>query len=297
MKEDALLELFYDYLKYEKQVSCNTFDAYKNDLSSYYSFIADNGITDIFATTEDIESFKNKIKDDGRATSSVSRCLSSVRAYYSFLQKNDIIKSNPARGVKNDRSEIKQFDTLTSGEIDTLIGQPSGTDEKSIRDRAILELLYATGLKVSELVALDFTDFNPTLSSIRCKNSSGHKERIIPLYPKIKKLLSHYISNSRKYLVYDQDEKALFVNVNGTRMTRQGLWKIIKQYASLAGINKDITPGTLRHSFATHLLENGADVAMLRDVLGHSDISSTNVYVNFLKRKSSNSLIKFHPHA
>lgn len=297
MKEDALLELFYDYLQYEKRVSPNTFHAYKNDLSCFYSFLNDQKLVDIAVTTDDIESFKKHIKKEGRATSSVSRCLSSVRALYTFLQKNDIVKHNPARSVKNDKSCEKQFDILSAEEIDTLIGQPSGTDEKSIRDRAILELLYATGLKVSELIALDYTDFNQSLSTIRCKNSSSKKERVIPLYPKIKKLLSNYIAHSRKYLVFSDDETALFVNINGTRMTRQGLWKIIKQYATQAGIDKEITPCTLRHSFAAHLLENGADVFQLRDVLGHSDISSTNVYVNFLKQKNTNSLLKFHPHA
>ena len=297
MKEDALLELFYDYLKYDKSVSNNTFQAYKSDLSCYFAYISDKGISDIEATSEDIENFKCTIKEEGRATSSVSRCLSSVRAFYSFLQKNNFISLNPARSVRNDKSEAKQFDTLTAEEIDTLISQPCGSDEKSVRDRAILEILYATGLKVSELIALDFSDFNASLSTIHCANSKGSKERVIPLYPKAKKLLSQYLSNSRKYLVFDENEPALFVNINGTRMTRQGLWKIIKQYATLAGIEKEITPGTLRHSFATHLLENGADVSMLRDVLGHSDISSTNMYVNFLKRKSNNSLMKFHPHA
>lgn len=297
MKEDALLELFYDYLRYTKRVSKNTFDAYKNDLSYYYSFINASHISDISATTEDIEVFKSSMKKAGRATSSVSRCLSSVRSFYNFLLKNNFVKTNPARNVKNDKCDSKKFDTLTSEEIDLLIGQPIGSDEKSIRDRAILELLYATGLKVSELIALDYSDFNPSLSTIRCKKATDQKERVIPLYPKIKKLLSNYITNSRQFLVFDTNENALFVNVNGTRMTRQGLWKIIKQYAALAGIDKEITPCTLRHSFATHLLENGADVTMLRDVLGHSDISSTNLYVNFLKNKTNNTLMKFHPHA
>lgn len=297
MKENALLELFYDYLKCNKKVSSNTFQAYKSDLASYYNYLDNCNLSELSATCSDIEEFKSALKDDGRATSSVSRCLSSVRAFYTFLLKSGVIIENPARAVKNDKTDTKQIDILTSDEIDTLIGQPSGGDEKSLRDRAILELLYATGLKVSELISLDCTDFNPTLSTIRCKSKAGLKDRVIPLYPRIKKLLTNYISHSRRYLVFDDEETALFVNINGSRMTRQGVWKLIKLYAENAGIQKEITPCTLRHSFATHLLENGADVSLLCDVLGHSDISSTNIYVNILKNKTNDSLLRFHPHA
>jgi len=162
-----------------------------------------------------------------------------------------------------------------------------------VRDRAILELLYATGLNVTELIELNLKDFNERLSFIKCAN----KERFIPLYPKAKKLLSSYLLNSRRFLVNDPEETALFVNINGERMTRQGLWKIIKHYATEAGIKKDISPRMLRHSFATHLLENGADVLQLKEILGHSDISTTNAYVNFVKQKMSDALISFHPRA
>ena len=297
MKIAALFELFYEYLKNEKKVSPNTFQAYKSDLLCFHSYLIENDLSDLEVSPSDIESFKTDMKDKGRAVSSVSRCLSSVRALYTFLLKKGFVSENPARLVKNDKGEEKHIDILTADEIDTLIGQPVGSDEKSVRDRALLELLYATGLKVSEIISLDYTDFNATLSTIRCKSTAGLKDRVIPLYPRIKKLLSNYISFSRKFLVFDDDEMALFVNVNGSRMTRQGVWKLIKHYAESAGIKKEITPCTLRHSFATHLLENGADLSLLCDVLGHSDISSTNVYVNLLKNKSNDSLLKFHPHA
>ncbi len=297
MKEDALLELFYDYLTYDKRVSSNTFQAYKSDLSYYSTFLLDISISDVKADSSHIESFKEYMKSDGKAVSSVSRALSSVRSYYSFLQKNGIIDNNPAKSVKNDKCEEKTFDVLSADEIDTLINQPSGNDEKSVRDRAILELMYATGLKVSELISLNVADFNPTLGFIRCCAANGEKERIIPLYAKIKKLLNQYLLKSRTFLVSSESENALFVNINGARMTRQGLWKILKQYAQMAGIKKDINPCTLRNSFATHLLENGADVAQLKDILGHSEISSTNQYVNFLKKKTNGSLILLHPHA
>lgn len=284
---------FLAHLTDEKNVSKNTLQAYSNDISCFELFLlqANTAIED--ATHESIEAFKNYLKDDGRAISSVSRSLSSVRSFYTYLHHIGVVSSNPAKSVKNDKSGLKQFDVLSSEEINRLISQPSGNDEKAIRDRAILELLYATGINVSELIAMNLKDFNETLSYIKC----GSDERFIPLYPKAKKLLSSYLLNSRRFLVSSPDEDALFVNINGERMSRQGLWKLIKHYAGEAGIKKEISPRMLRHSFATHLLENGADVTQLKELLGHADISTTNNYVTFLKQKLSGTLMSFHPHA
>lgn len=277
----------------EKGVSRNTLNAYSNDISCFELYLLQAGVDILKADVNNIESFKSYLKDDGRAVSSVSRALSSVRSFYNYLLREGFVTSNPAKVVKNDKSGAKQIDVLTAEEIDLLIKQPSGNDEKSVRDRAILELLYATGINVTELVELNLKDFNERLSFIKCAN----KERFIPLYPKAKKLLSSYLLNSRRFLVNDPEEVALFVNINGERMTRQGLWKIIKHYAAEAGIKKEISPRMLRHSFATHLLENGADVLQLKELLGHSDISTTNTYVNFVKQKMSDALISFHPRA
>lgn len=298
MSQEKFDLMFMSYLEKNNGVSNNTVQAYKNDISYFCDFLACSKMMVLDATVDTIEAFKIKMKNDGKAVSSVSRALSTVRAFYTFLIHNGYASNNPAKSVKNDKSSNeKSFEILTSDEIDTLIGMPSGSDDKSVRDRTILELLYATGMKVSELVSLDVSDYNETLSYIRCRSECESKDRAIPLYPKIKKMLSLYISRSRKALICDADEPALFVNINGARMTRQGLWKIIKVYASEAGINKDITPRALRHSFATHLLENGADVSQVKDILGHSDISTTNIYVNYLKNRVSGELLHFHPHA
>jgi integrase/recombinase XerD len=296
MPPKSLKELFFDYLRNVRCVSGNTFMAYAADIDVFLKFIKDDASV-ISANGGRIEEFKEFLKDSGRAASSVSRALSSVRAFYSFLQKNSIVQSNPAKTVKNDRVIKEDIEFLTADEVDKLIACPKGSDEKSVRDRVMLEMMYATGMKVSELISLNVSDFNQSLSLISCGDTASPSRRSIPLYPKAKKMIAKYISGARGILVNDVNEQALFVNINGTRMTRQGIWKIIKSYADEAGISKEITPKMLRNSFALHLLENGADVKQLRDVLGHSDISTTNVYVDFLKKKMSNSLISLHPHA
>lgn len=295
MPPRSLKKLFIEYLMNEKSVSDNTLQAYISDINLFYEYAQnDNGVVSM--TAADIDDFKNSLKRVGRATSSVSRVLSSVRAYYAFLLRSGFVSHNPAKLVKNDKLEKTSLEYLTYDEVDRLIGAPSGNDDKSVRDRVILELIYATGMKVSELISLEVTDFNNSLSFVTCGSSFG-KKRNIPLYPKIKKMLTKYISNVRPFLVTDSSENALFVNINGHKMTRQGLWKIIKSYAEIAGIEKDITPKALRHSFAMHLLENGADIKQLRDILGHSDISTTNIYVDTLKKNTCGPLISLHPHA
>ena len=184
---------------------------------------------------------------------------------------------------------------MTAKEVEALLAQPDQNDVKGIRDKAMLELLYATGIKVSELIGLTVDDFNAQLSFIRC--GYGEKERFIPIYPVAAKAIVAYIEKSRKLLVSGNNEKALFVNVTGDKMTRQGFWKILKAYAVKANIKKTITPHTLRNSFASHLLENGADIHDIQVILGHTDIASTQRYAQFLKDKMKNSYIKFHPRA
>ena len=184
---------------------------------------------------------------------------------------------------------------LTSKEVELLLEQPECTDMKGYRDRAMLELLYATGIRVSELISLDITDVNIPAGFIRCR--SKDKERMIPLYPAAIKALSEYVEFIRPQMIASPDEPSLFVNISGERMSRQGFWKIIKTYQKKAGIEKDITPHTLRHSFAAHLLENGADIHDIKEILGHADISSTQRYAQFLKDKMKNGYMKFHPRA
>jgi len=213
-----------------------------------------------------------------------------------YLMIADKRSDNPAKGIKNEKVEKKFFEILTGKEVELLLSQPDLADAKGLRDKAMLEVLYATGMKVSELISLDVEDVNLQLEFIKCHGEDRtKKERVVLLYPLAIKSLNNYLNQSRKFIVYDRNEHALFVNVNGERMTRQGFWKILKQYAEQARIKKTITPHTLRHSFAAHLLENGADIKDIKEILGHADISSTQVYAQFLKSRIKSSYLKFHP--
>ncbi|MBQ0109978.1 MAG: tyrosine recombinase, partial [Clostridiales bacterium] len=266
------------------------------DLVKFVDYADQNDIPDFASVDSDtIADFKQYLVNIGLSSSSISRTLSSMRGLYQFLISEGITDSNPAKAIHNDKAEKKEMMILTSKEVETLIMQPDTNDVKGLRDKAMLELLYATGIKVSELIGLKLEDINLQLQFIRC--GSGDKERYIPIYPIAVKAVSAYIEKPRKLLVTDSREKALFVNVTGEQMTRQGFWKILKAYAASADIKKTITPHTLRHSFAAHLLENGADIHDIQVILGHSDISSTQRYAQFLKDKMKNSYIKFHPRA
>ena len=290
------LNNYFAYLANVKNSSDNTIQAYRRDLDKFVSFANENDITDFsLVNAETVADFKLYLANKGLSASSVSRTLSSLRSLFQFLIANNVCSENPAKAVHNDKVEKKALTVLTSKEVEKLLSSPDLNDIKGMRDKAMLEILYATGIKVSELIGLNIEDFNFQLSFIRC--GSGDKERFIPIYPIAAKAVVTYLEKSRKLLVADTREKALFVNVTGERMTRQGFWKILKAYVSQAGINKDITPHTLRHSFAAHLLENGADIHDIQLILGHSDIASTQRYAQFLKDKMNNSYIKFHPRA
>ncbi len=290
------LNTYYAYLENVKKASDNTLQAYRRDLVKFVDYADQNDIPDFASVDSDtIADFKQYLVNIGLSSSSISRTLSSMRGLYQFLISEGITDSNPAKAIHNDKAEKKEMMILTSKEVETLIMQPDTNDVKGLRDKAMLELLYATGIKVSELIGLKLEDINLQLQFIRC--GSGDKERYIPIYPIAVKAVSAYIEKSRKLLVTDSREKALFVNVTGEQMTRQGFWKILKAYAASANIKKTITPHTLRHSFAAHLLENGADIHDIQVILGHSDISSTQRYAQFLKDKMKNSYIKFHPRA
>ena len=290
------LNNYYDYLINVKKSTDNTIQAYKRDLDKFLDYASKVNIIDFSdVDTDVISEFKAHLSDTGLSSSSVSRTLSSMRGLFQFLVAEGICDSNPAKSVHNDKAEKKELSILTSKEVETLIAQPNVNEPKGLRDKAMLEILYATGIKVSELISLEIDDVNTQLSFIRC--GRGDKERFIPIYPIAIKAINGYIEKSRKLLVTDKREKALFVNVTGDKMTRQGFWKILKSYAISAGINKTITPHTLRHSFAAHLLENGADIHDIQVILGHSDIASTQRYAQFLKDKMKNSYIKFHPRA
>ena len=231
----------------------------------------------------------------GKSASSVTRFLASVKSFYNFLVGNRDMKSNPAKGITAAKAERKYPEILTSKEVELFLEQPQCVDAKGFRDHAMLELLYATGIRVSELISLNLGDFNAAGGFIRCE--SRGKERMIPLYHTAIKAIQDYVKNVRPQLISDSSEDALFVNMNGERMSRQGFWKIIKFYQEKAGIQKDITPHTLRHSFAVHLLENGADLRSIQEMLGHADISSTQIYTHVIKRQLKDVYQKAHPRA
>ena len=284
------------FLKDVKKSSDNTVQAYRRDLEKFLDYAIVEQIDDFVAVdTDTVADFKSYLSGKGLSSSSVSRTLSSLRSLYQYLIANGVCESNPAKAVHNDKVEKKELMVLSSKEVEMLLAQPDVDDIKGMRDKAMLEILYATGIKVSELIGLNIDDVNVQLSFIRC--GTDDKERFIPIYPIAVKAISNYLEKSRKMLVADSREKALFVNVTGERMTRQGFWKILRSYTASAGIKKAITPHTLRHSFAAHLLENGADIHDIQLILGHSDIASTQRYAQFLKDKMKNSYIKFHPRA
>ena len=276
--------------------SLNTVESYKRDVTQYISYLDGTDVTDISSTTKTtVLSYLLYLQKEGRASSTVSRTLASLRSYYLFMMQNGVVKSNPTSNLEAPHVEKKIPKILSGEEVELLLEQPKNCDNKGIRDKAMLELLYATGIRVSELINLDVSDVNVPMSFVRCKG--GKKERIIPMGHQAKDALENYINNVRKYMVKDENETALFVNCSGARLSRQGFWKLIKYYQHIAGIETDITPHTLRHSFAAHLLENGADLHSIQEMMGHADISSTQVYSRMINRKIKDVYAKAHPRA
>ena len=276
--------------------SLNTVESYKRDVTQYISYLDGTGVTDISSTTKTtVLSYLLYLQKEGRASSTVSRTLASLRSYYLFMMQNGVVKSNPTSNLEAPHVEKKIPKILSGEEVELLLEQPKDCDNKGIRDKAMLELLYATGIRVSELINLDVSDVNVPMSFVRCKG--GKKERIIPMGHQAKDALENYINNVRKYMVKNENETALFVNCSGARLSRQGFWKLIKYYQHIAGIETDITPHTLRHSFAAHLLENGADLHSIQEMMGHADISSTQVYSRMINSKIKDVYAKAHPRA
>lgn len=291
-----LHQQFETYLVDTKGVSDNTLESYMRDIRQYDSYLKTIGIdSPADATADTFTKYIDTLGRAGRSNATMTRVVASVRCYYIFLNTIGVVSGNPVNGVKLDRAEKKLPEIMTGKEVDLLLSQAVNTDPKGCRDKAMLELLYATGIRVSELIGLNIDDVNLDIGILHCSGSKN--DRVIPIYPTAVAAIHDYINRVRSVTLLDRDEQALFVNMNGTRMTRQGFWKIIKQYAKQAGIKKDITPHTLRHSFAAHLLENGAQLKDIQEMLGHSDISSTQVYAHIMKDKYSNVYNKFHPRA
>lgn len=287
-------DLFKSYLTDEKKSSANTIESYLRDISQFSSYCSSVNLIDLsLVDTVFLNKYIDHLTIMGKSESTKSRIVASLRCYYKYLTSKEITKSNPVDSVKIKKTEKKLPGVLDSKEIMLLLSQPSGNDFKSIRDKAMLELLYATGIKVSELIELTLGDINLQVGILHLNN--GKKERIIPIYPAAVKSITNYVQDVRPAIVMDSNEIKLFTNMSGQHMSRQGFWKIIKHYAELAGIDKDITPHTLRHSFAAHLLENGAKLSDIKEMLGHTDISSTQVYAQLIKSKYTSAYSKFHP--
>ena len=283
------------YLQGVRHASQNTISSYLRDVTQFSQYLLDRGSALRQADSGMVRDYMDWMHRHGKSAASVTRFLASIKSFYGFLLSAGDVSVNPAKGITADRAERKYPEILTAKEVELFLDQPQCVDAKGYRDHAMLELLYATGIRVSELISLDLRDVNLAAGFIRC--ASRGRERIIPLYHGAVKALQDYIRNIRPGLVSDDETQALFVNMNGERMSRQGFWKIIKYYQEKAGIQKDITPHTLRHSFAVHLLENGADLRSIQEMLGHADISSTQIYTHVVKNQLKDIYQKAHPRA
>ena len=289
------LKYFFDFLENDKKLSDNTLQSYKRDLKQFKRYIEACEINYNHVKEEDIKDYIKELQEEGKKASSISRCIASIRSFYQFVLKRKKIKVDPTANIQSPKIEKRVPSVLTSKEVELLLEQPKDVDLKGTRDKAMLEFAYATGMRVTEIISLNIDDVNLEEGYVTCK--TGNKQRTIPLGTMSLNALKEYVEDARDVLIKNDDEKALFVNVNGGRLTRQGFWKIIKYYKEQAHITKDITPHVLRHSFATHLLQNGADLKAIQTMLGHSDISSTQVYMQFQDEGLKNIYKKAHPRA
>mgnify|MGYP001134470551 CR=1 FL=1 len=290
-----LLNTYETYLKTEKNASGNTVSSYLRDVRQFEveMLAQDIPLTDV--TGKQVDGYVRLLTGRGKSAATVTRSVASLKSFYNYLMQTGLVDQNPAKGVAPAKVERKLPQILTGKEVELFLEQPQCTDLKGYRDRAMLELLYATGIRVSELISLDENDLNLAGGVLRC--TSKGRERVIPLYQTAIRALQKYVAEIRPKLVGEADEPALFVNMSGERMSRQGFWKLIKYYQEKAGIEKDITPHTLRHSFATHLLANGADLRAIQEMLGHADISSTQIYSRLLNQRIKDVYQRAHPRA
>lgn len=292
-----LIQAYENYLTKVKMASGNTVSSYVRDIRQFRQWLAQDEQVDLAgATTEIIQKYLAFLHDRSKSGSTVSRVLASLRNFYSYLSSSGFLKEPLSIDtIHVDRGEKKLPHILSGREVELLLAQPACVEAKGIRDKAMLEVMYATGIRVSEMLDLNVDDVNLELGIIKC--TSAKKSRIIPLYPAALRALANYIKDVRPAMLKDPSDCALFVNVSGSRMSRQGFWKLLKQYQAKAGIEQEITPHTLRHSFAVHLLENGADLGSLQELMGHSDISSTQLYAQLISPKLRSVYEKCHPKA
>ena len=287
------LTLFQQYLIQDKNATENTLSSYMRDLRQLESYFKGRALAELAKT--DLQDYLQNLNEAGKSNATTARNIASWKCFYGFLKDRGLIAENPAAALTAGKSEHKLPEILTNREVETLLQQPKASEKKGLRDKAMLHLMYATGIRVSELIALNVSDVMVSACSIRCY--SKNRERFIPMYPYAMNILREYIEHVRPEMVSSENETALFVNIGGERMSRQGFWKIVKHYQQTAGIKKDITPHMLRHSFAAHLLENGADLRSVQKMLGHSDISSTMFYTQLVPNSLRDVYRQAHPGA
>ncbi len=287
-----LIKAYENYLSKVKQASANTISSYMRDIRQFSEWL---GAEVADASQQNIGAYLQYLESDGRSAATISRTLASLKNFYAYLVSSGFCEKTPVTDIHIERGEKKLPQILSGREIELLLAQPLCVDAKGFRDKAMLEVMYATGIRVTELIDLDIDDVNLEMGVIKC--TAAKKTRMIPLYPAALRALTLYIRDIRESMLADADETALFVNVNGSRMSRQGFWKILKHYQAAAHIEKEITPHTLRHSFAVHLLENGADLNSLQELMGHCDISSTQMYTQLINQKLNKVYKKCHPKA
>lgn len=291
---ERVVEDFILYLHNTKNTSKNTEVSYERDLKKLIRYLQEQNLTDFSEVTgTDLQGYLNKIKSENLAASTISRNIASIRALYHYLVKTGIVEEDPTEALHTPKIEKKLPEILSVEEVDRLLKQPDIRTPKGIRDNAMMELLYATGMRVSELIHLRTTDINLQMGYVVCHDSD--KERIIPIGNVSRNAILQYMEHSRGFFAKDTNESALFTNCSGKSMSRQGFWKVLKGYAADAGIHRDITPHTLRHSFAAHMLQNGADVKSVQEMLGHADISSTQIYLGLNVSKMRDVYMKAHP--
>lgn len=292
------LQSFIQYLSVERGLSRNTLESYERDLTKYLAYIKEQGIDSLAGSSKlHITSYMSSLKKQGKAPATVSRSMVSIRAFYQFLVRERLLDKDPSMNMETPKLEKRLPKVMSMNEVELLLDAPDVSTPNGMRDKAMLEVLYATGIRVSELTSLNLSDIHLGLGYIRCVGK-GSKERIIPLGRIAAQSLDLFIQTKRDMLIkQDKQEEALFPSHLGSRMTRQGFWKIIKKYGAMVNSHKEITPHTLRHSFATHLLENGADLRAVQEMLGHADISTTQIYTHVTKKKMKEVYNRTHPRA
>lgn len=283
------------FLRDQRKLSLNTLQAYKRDLKYFGIYLKNQNIEHYYyVSSVDLLTYVIHLKKEGKANATLSRNIATIRTFYSFLNNKGYIKHNPSLELESPKAEKKIPAVLTLQEVEKLISKPDTRTSIGKRDKAMIELLYATGIRVTELISLNLSDINTTMGYIRCKGTS--KSRVIPLGSMASKAVDVYMKEGRNQLV-DEVNEALFVNYYGKRITRQGFWKVVKRYSEEAGIDKNIAPHTLRHSFALHLVQNGADLKAVQEMMGHSDLTTTQIYLEMSNSKIKDVYEKAHPRA